>query len=234
MLSKKKLIVLTGAGVSAESGISTFRDNDGLWEQYPVEEVASIEGFQRNPQLVLNFYNERRRRYKGCQPNNAHYTLAKLEEYFDVRIITQNVDDLHEQAGSSKVIHLHGELMKNCSVNDTSTTYPVDPNNSDIHIGDLAPDGFQLRPFIVWFGEAVPMIEPAIEWVQTADFFAVIGSSLLVYPAAGLLHYVPSDSPIYVIDPKEVTANTNREIHFIREKASTGVNTLAHLLGVSF
>lgn len=229
----KKLVVLTGAGMSAESGISTFRDSDGLWENYPVEDVASIEGFLRNPKLVLDFYNARRRAYKGCKPNAGHYALAQLEKYFDVTIITQNVDDLHERAGSHQVIHLHGELMKNCSVEDPYTTYDVDPANPDLHLGDLAPDGSQLRPFIVWFGEAVPMIEPAMKICQKADIFAVIGSSLVVYPAAGLLGYVQRECPIYLIDPKEVATTGYHQVEQITAPATRGVKILAERLGVS-
>lgn len=229
----KKLVVLTGAGMSAESGISTFRDSGGLWENYPVEDVASIEGFLRNPKLVLDFYNARRHSYKGCKPNKGHYALAQLEDFFDVSIITQNVDDLHERAGSHHVLHLHGELMKNRSVQDPNTTYPVDPDNPDLHLGDLAPDGFQLRPFIVWFGEAVPMIEPAIELCQEADFFVVIGSSLVVYPAAGLLHYVPQKTPIYLIDPKPVHSTLSRPIEQIQCTATEGVQILAKTLGIN-
>ena len=201
---KKKLVVLTGAGMSAESGISTFRDANGLWENYRVEDVATPEGFARNPELVLDFYNQRRRELLKTEPNAGHYGLAALEKEFDVRIITQNIDNLHERAGSTHVIHLHGELMKSCSVKDLETTYPIDPAHPDIHVGDKAPDGSQLRPFIVWFGEPVPMIEPAIREVEGCDIFVVIGTSLNVYPAAGLLNYVRRGQPIYLIDPKEV------------------------------
>lgn len=226
---KKKLVVLTGAGMSAESGISTFRDSDGLWEKYRVEEVATPEGFAANPKLVLDFYNQRRRELLHTKPNAGHMGLAALENDFDVRIVTQNIDNLHEQAGSSHVIHLHGELMKACSVRDLNTTYDLSPNNPDIHIGDKDPFGIQLRPFIVWFGEAVPMIEPAIREVENCDIFVVIGTSLNVYPAAGLLNYVRKGQPIYLIDPKEVNAYRN-DIHFIRKGASEGVKELAALL----
>lgn len=219
--------------MSAESGISTFRDSDGLWENYPVEDVASIEGFMRNPSLVLDFYNARRRAYKGCMPNAGHRALVALEKYFDVTIITQNVDDLHERAGSSQVLHLHGELMKNRSVDDPFTTYEVDPENPELHLGDLAPDGSQLRPFIVWFGEAVPMIEPAVKLCKEADIMVVIGSSLVVYPAASLLYYAPTDTPIYVIDPKPVASSANHNIVHIAAKATEGVYTLAEKLGVA-
>lgn len=222
---KKKLVVLTGAGMSAESGISTFRDSDGLWEKYRVEEVATPEGFAANPELVLNFYNQRRRELLDTQPNAGHIGLADLEQEFDVHIITQNIDNLHERAGSSHVVHLHGELMKACSVRDLNTTYDISPENPDLHIGDKDPYDVQLRPFIVWFGEAVPMIEPAIRLVEDCDIFVVIGTSLNVYPAAGLLNYVRRGQPIYLIDPKEVKAYRD-DIRFIRKGASEGVKEL--------
>lgn len=226
---KKKLVILTGAGMSAESGISTFRDSDGLWEKYRVEDVATPEGFAANPALVLDFYNQRRRQLLRTKPNAGHIGLAALEKEFEVHIITQNIDNLHEQAGSSHVVHLHGELMKACSVRDLNTTYAISPDGPDIHLGDKDPHGQQLRPFIVWFGEAVPMIDPAIRLVEDCDLFVVIGTSLNVYPAAGLLNYVRRGQPIYLIDPKEV--NTSRyDIHFIRKGASEGVKDLAALL----
>lgn len=226
---KKKLVVLTGAGMSAESGISTFRDTNGLWENYRVEDVATPEGFAYNPELVLDFYNQRRRQLLKSKPNAGHLGLAALEKDFDVRIITQNVDNLHEQAGSTNVIHLHGELMKSCSIRDLQTFFPIDPEHPDIHVGDKAPDGSQLRPFIVWFGEAVPMIEPAIKEVEGCDIFVVIGTSLNVYPAAGLLSYVRRGQPIYLIDPKDV--NTYRkDITFLKCGASEGVKRLTALL----
>lgn len=181
---KKKLVVLTGAGMSAESGISTFRDSDGLWEKYRVEDVATPEGFAADPELVLNFYNQRRRELLNTKPNAGHIGLADLEKEFDVHIITQNIDNLHERAGCSHVVHLHGELMKACSVRDLNTTYDISPEDPDLHIGDKDPHGAQLRPFIVWFGEAVPMIDPAIRLVEDCDIFVVIGTSLNVYPAA--------------------------------------------------
>ena len=210
---KKKIVVLTGAGMSAESGISTFRDSGGLWENYRVEDVATPEGFAKNPKLVLDFYNQRRRELLHAQPNAGHIGLAEWEKDFDVRIITQNVDNLHERAGSSHVIHLHGELMKSCSVRDLETPYDIEPEHPDLHIGDLAPDGQQLRPFIVWFGEAVPMIDPAIREVEDSDIFVVIGTSLNVYPAAGLLNYVRRGQPIYLIDPKEVQTYRHDIVH---------------------
>lgn len=215
--------------MSAESGISTFRDSDGLWEKYRVEDVATPEAFERMPEMVLDFYNKRRRQLLECEPNAGHYGLAALEKDFDVHIVTQNVDDLHERAGSSKVLHLHGELMKSCSVKDLNTTYAISPDNPDIRIGDKDPYGNQLRPFIVWFGEAVPMIEPAIKIVEQSDILVVIGTSLNVYPAAGLLNYARKGQPIFLIDPKEV--NTSRkDIRFIRAGASEGVKELMELL----
>ena len=226
---KKRLVVLTGAGMSAESGISTFRDSDELWEKHRVEDVATPEGFAANPEMVLDFYNQRRRELLNTKPNAGHIGLAELEKDFDVHIITQNVDNLHERAGSSDVIHLHGELMKACSVRDPNTTYDLSPDNPDIHLGDKDPHGVQLRPFVVWFGEAVPMIDPAIRMVESCDIFVVIGTSLNVYPAAGLLNYVRRGQPIYLIDPKEVKAYRN-DIHFIRKGASDGVQELISIL----
>lgn len=226
---KKKLVVLTGAGMSAESGISTFRDSDGLWENYRVEDVATPEGFAANPEMVLDFYNQRRRELLQTKPNAGHIGLVALEKDFDVSIITQNVDNLHERAGSSNVIHLHGELMKACSVRDLNTTYDLSPDNPDIHLGDKDPHGVQLRPFIVWFGEAVPMIDEAIREVEACDIFVVIGTSLNVYPAAGLLNYVRRGQPIYLIDPKEVKTYRD-DVHFIRKGASEGVHELITIL----
>lgn len=225
----KKLVILTGAGMSAESGISTFRDSDGLWEKYQIEEVATPEGFAANPKLVLDFYNLRRRELLTTHPNAGHLGLVELEKEFEVRIITQNIDNLHERAGSSHIIHLHGELMKACSIRDMDTTYELSPEKPDICVGDKDPHDIQLRPFVVWFGEAVPMIEPAIDWVKEADIFVIIGTSLNVYPAAGLLNYVRRGCPIYLIDPKDV--QTNRyDIHHIKTGASDGVRRLRNLL----
>lgn len=225
----KKLVVLTGAGMSAESGISTFRDSDGLWEKYRVEDVATPEGFAANPKLVLDFYNQRRRELIKTQPNTGHFTLTELEKDFDVRIITQNIDNLHERAGSSHIIHLHGELMKACSVKDMDTTFDLSPEQPDIFLGDKDPQGAQLRPFVVWFGEAVPMIEPSIRWVEDCDIFVIIGTSLNVYPAAGLLNYVRRGQPIYLIDPKDV--QTHRyDIHHIKTGASEGIKKLRDIL----
>lgn len=228
-LKKKKLVVLTGAGMSAESGISTFRDANGLWENYPVEDVASIEGFERDPQKVLDFYNMLRKKYKDCKPNEGHKILADLEKHFDVCIITQNIDNLHEKAGSTNVIHLHGEIAKNRSAKTDRVLYDIDPKHPDLKVGDKAPDGGQLRPFIVWFGEAVPMIEPAIKETEKADIFVVIGSSLVVYPAAGLLSYVHRDTPVYVIDPKPV-ATSRYDYQLIQEKATAGTKKLKDIL----
>lgn len=226
----KRLVVLTGAGISAESGISTFRDSDGLWEKYPVQEVASIEGFRANPQLVLDFYTARRKELLHCTPNEAHKALVRLEATWLVDIITQNVDNLHEQAGSRRVTHLHGELMKNRSVCNPHITYPVDEEHWELKVGDLAPDGHQLRPFIVWFGEEVPMINRAIELVRKADVFVIIGTSLNVYPAASLLHYAPEKTPIFLIDPKPVLCPQGIDVQFISLPATEGAKVLEQRL----
>ena len=215
----KKIVILTGAGISAESGISTFRDSDGLWENYNVEDVATHEAYIRNPELVLNFYNERRRQLFEAKPNEGHRQLVRLEAYYDVQIVTQNIDNLHEQAGSSNVLHLHGELTKARSDRDDNLIIEI--GDRDIHLGDKAPDGAQLRPHIVWFGEAVPNIEPASLMCEQADYFVVVGTSMNVYPAAGLIHYVPRQSPCYLVDPKAVAIS--RPITVIQEKAGTGV-----------
>lgn len=229
----KKLVFLTGAGISAESGITTFRDSNGLWEQYRVEDVASIEGYWRNPGLVLNFYNERRRQLGMVRPNKAHELVAKLEENYDVTVVTQNIDNLHEQAGSTDIVHLHGELMKT-----TSSDEPNDPDcivtlpsaDSEIKVGDKAKDGSQLRPFIVWFGEAVPMIERAAEEVYEADILVIIGTSLNVYPAAGLVNYAKRGTEIYLIDPAPQNVPRNMDIHVIAKKATEGMEELFGLL----
>ncbi len=216
---KKKVIILTGAGISAESGISTFRDSDGLWEQYRVEDVATHEAYVRNPALVLNFYNERRHQLYEVEPNEGHRQLVRLEKYYDVHIITQNIDNLHERAGSTNVLHLHGELGKARSERDDNLIIEI--GDRDIKLGDKAPDGAQLRPHIVWFGEAVPNIEPASHLCEKADYFIVIGTSMNVYPAAGLIHYVPRGVPCYLVDPKAVPIS--RPIKIVQEKAGTGV-----------
>ena len=229
----KKIVVLTGAGMSAESGISTFRDAGGLWDQYPVKQVATPEGYAANPELVINFYNERRKQLLQVRPNRGHELLASLEDDFDVTVITQNVDNLHERAGSSKVIHLHGELTKVTSSknpNDVSCIRELSPENYEVKIGDLASDGSQLRPFIVWFGESVPMIELAIEQVMEADIFLIIGTSLNVYPAAGLLNYVRAGVPVYLIDPKTVRVPYGREVIVIQKGASEGVEEFKKML----
>ena len=215
----KKVIVLTGAGISAESGISTFRDSDGLWEHYNVEDVATHEGYLRNPGLVLNFYNERRHQAYVAVPNEGHKQLVRLEEKYEVHIITQNIDILHEKAGSKNVLHLHGQLDKARSDRDPNLI--IDWGDHDINLGDTSPDGAQLRPHIVWFGEAVPNIEPATELCEQADYFIVVGTSMNVYPAAGLINYVPNSTPCYLVDPKAVPIS--RPITIFQEKAGTGV-----------
>ncbi|MCC8154956.1 MAG: NAD-dependent deacylase [Tannerellaceae bacterium] len=225
----KKLVVLTGAGMSAESGISTFRDSDGLWEKHGVEDVATPEAFAKDPALVLEFYNQRRRQLLTCEPNDGHRGLAALEKDFEVHIITQNVDNLHEKAGSTQVLHLHGELMKSCPVNNTGKWYDIPVENPDICIGDTDTEGVQLRPYIVCFGEAVPMIDPAIRLVEASDIMVVIGTSLNVYPAAGLLNYVRKGQPVFLIDPKEVQTHRN-DVRFIQAGASEGVAVLTQLL----
>lgn len=225
----KHVVVLTGAGMSAESGIATFRDSGGLWEQFNVEDIATPEGFARNPKLVLDFYNARRKQSFEAKPNQGHIGLADMEKDFKVSIITQNVDDLHERAGSSSVLHLHGELSKVHSSIDPNLIYTLSSENPEIHLGDKCEKGSQLRPYIVWFGEAVPMMEKAIPIVQSADILVIIGTSLNVYPAAGLLAYVRPNIPVYLIDPNNV--NTSRQgIHFIQKGASEGVVELRNLL----
>lgn len=225
---KKRLVVLTGSGISAESGITTFRDAGGLWENYSVMDVASIEGWYKNPELVLDFYNQRRHQLSTVEPNQAHKGLAALEGRYHVQVITQNVDDLHERAGSTNILHLHGELTKACSSRDKTQVETI--GTRDISWGEQAKDGSQLRPFIVWFGEAVPAMDQAIEWVSEADLFVIIGTSLNVYPAAGLVDYVPHNCPIYLIDPNEVAKNLPKQVHIIREKAVEGVRQLRDLL----
>ena len=229
----KKIVVLTGAGMSAESGISTFRDSGGLWEKYPVEQVATPEGYAANPKLVIDFYNERRKQLLNVGPNMGHRILAELEKYFDITVVTQNVDNLHERAGSTKVIHLHGELTKVTSSrepNNPKYIKELSPECYDVKIGDLADDGSQLRPFIVWLGEAVPMIETAIDCVEKADIFVIIGTSMNVYPAAGLLNYVDGNVPVYLIDPNPVNISSNRKINVISKGASEGMENLRKIL----
>jgi NAD-dependent deacetylase len=220
----KKLVVLTGAGISAESGLKTFREMGGLWENYDVMEVASPEGWANNRKLVLDFYNERRKQLFKAKPNEGHFGLVKLEKFFDVQIITQNVDDLHERAGSKSVLHLHGYLSKSRSTVDPDLIYDID--GWELKLGDTCEKGSQLRPHIVWFGEPVPAIDEAIEISQKADIFVVAGTSMVVYPAAGLIDYVRTDVPIYVIDPNEINVPSRRNIEVIKEKASIGVQLL--------
>lgn len=217
----RKIVVLTGAGISAESGINTFRDANGLWEGHDIMEVASPEGFRKNPALVLDFYNKRRRQLPEVEPNAAHYALADLQQEYEVVIITQNVDDLHERAGSKNIIHLHGELLKARSTFDEDLVYDW---KKDIRIGDFCEHNHQLRPHIVWFGEAVPMMDKAIENVSKADILMVIGTSMQVYPAAGLVHYTGKDIPVYFIDPKpNMDRDSIANLTIIAEKATTGV-----------
>lgn len=222
----KKIVFLTGAGISAESGVKTFRDADGLWEGHDIMKVASPEGFAENPELVLDFYNQRRRQLKAVQPNLAHQLIASLEADYEVVIVTQNVDDLHERAGSSNIIHLHGELLKSRGVDNDTEIYDC---FDDIKIGDLSPSKAQLRPHIVWFGEDVPMINKAIEEVETADILVVVGTSLQVYPAAGLLYYAKPSVPIFYIDtnPQRVS---KKNLTVIAEKASVGVQEFIKIL----
>ena len=231
----KKITVLTGAGVSAESGVSTFRDSDGLWENHKVEDVASIEGWYRNPSVVLDFYNARRAQLADVRPNAAHRAIAELENEYKVTVVTQNVDNLHERAGSTRVIHLHGELTKVrpencCNERDGFSEETVfDIGTDSIVIGDLAPNGAQLRPHIVWFGEAVPKIYQAIDAVEAADILLIVGTSLQVYPAAGLYRFAKAGTPIYIIDPKDVAVRDGRLTH-IREVATKGMEVFKNIL----
>ena len=227
----KKIVVLTGAGMSAESGLNTFRDSNGLWEGHDVMEVASPEGFARNPELVLDFYNQRRRQLLQVKPNTAHLALAELESDYDVNIITQNVDDLHERAGSAQVLHLHGELLKASSTKNTQLVYTW---KNDILLGDLCELKSQLRPYIVWFGEAVPLLEDAIEITAKADILVIVGTSMQVYPAASLINYAPVGTPIYFIDPKPTVSTYDfSNLTIIPEKVTIGMQQLIkeHLYG---
>ena len=231
---KKKIAVLTGAGVSAESGISTFRDNGGLWDRYDPQVVASIDGWRADRGLLLDFYNMERRHLKDVQPNAAHKAIADMEKDYDVTVITQNIDNLHERAGSTRIIHLHGELTKvrpEYGEYDRSFSEKevFDIGYEDIHLGDKAPNGQQLRPHIVWFGESVPMIEKAIEVVQDAEILLIVGTSLQVYPAAGLYRYAPFSTPVYVIDPGELMVRDSRLTH-IKEPATKGMETFLRIL----
>lgn len=230
MTSKPKLVVSTGAGISAESGIKTFRDADGLWENYPVMDVASADGFRRNPALIHSFYNQRRRQLADVCPNRAHEILRELEERFDVYVITQNVDDLHERAGSSKVLHLHGELTKVRALDDPDLTFKIEPGVETTP--ETRIDGHAVRPHIVFFQEAVPMFEPATELAAQADVFVIVGTSLVVYPAAGLLHYVRRGVPVYYIDPNP--SPVPEGVTVIRAKATEGMAELARLLDERF
>ena len=219
----KNIVILTGAGISAESGLKTFRDADGLWEGHDVMEVASPQGFSRNPALVLDFYNQRRRQLATVRPNKAHRALTALEKQFTVNIITQNVDDLHERAGSTQVLHLHGELLKaRCTRNE----HNIFECTSDIHLGDLSEHGHQIRPHIVWFGEQVPLMEEAIAFTEKADLLIIVGTSMQVYPAAGLIDFVGPATPIYFIDPKPVLAANTKQLTVIPKTAEEGVPTL--------
>lgn len=226
-MTKKKLVILTGAGISAESGLKTFRDSDGLWEGYDVTEVATPRGWRKNPQLVLDFYNQRRKNVADASPNAAHYGLAELENDFDVTIITQNIDDLHERAGSTHVLHLHGEIFKMRSEKNEELIYEI---KGDIKIGDTAKDGVQLRPYIVWFEEPVPKIEEAVPIVYNADIFAVVGTSLVVYPAAGLVNYAQRDIPKFIIDKKVPYTSSVYNLTSIEKPATEGVKILIEML----
>jgi NAD-dependent deacetylase len=224
----KKIVVLTGAGISAESGLRTFRDSDGLWEGYDIQKVATPEAWQQNPQLVQDFYNMRRRDALVAKPNAAHYALAELEQQYDVTIITQNIDDLHERAGSTRVMHLHGVITRSQSSLDPTLTYPID--GWELKMGEVCELGSQLRAHVVWFGEDVPMIIPSARICQQADFFILVGSSLAVYPAAGLVNYVHYDVPKYIIDPNIPEINRIKNVIKIEEKATVGVSGLVKQL----
>jgi NAD-dependent deacetylase len=230
-MQKKKLVVLTGAGISAESGLKTFRDSDGLWEGYDVTEVATPRGWRKDPQLVLDFYNMRRKDVANANPNAAHIGLAELDRYFDVTVITQNIDDLHERGGSSNVIHLHGEIFKMRSERDEQLIYDI---RDDIKLGDKAEDGAQLRPNIVWFEEPVPKIEEAVPIVNAADIFVVAGTSLAVYPAAGLIHYTRPGIPKYIIDKKIPQTSLSENLFLFEKPATEGVSELLRLLTKEF
>lgn len=224
----KKIVVLTGAGISQESGLQTFRDANGLWEGHDVMEVASPQGWENNPELVLDFYNQRRKQLQQVLPNKAHYLLARLENKYEVHIITQNVDNLHEKAGSSKVIHLHGELLKMRSVHNETVIYDCE---KDILLGDTCKNGHQLRPHIVWFGEPVPMLDTAIEITQKADILIIVGTSMQVYPAAGLIKYIQPEIPVYFIDPKpNICESDYYNLTIMEEKASVGMQKLIEIL----
>jgi len=228
MATKKKLVVLSGAGISAESGLRTFREMGGLWEEYDVMEVASPQAWEKDPELVTKFYNERRKQLLNCKPNDGHLILHELEKHFDVEIITQNVDDLHERAGSTKILHLHGELIKARSTVDENLIYRLE--DWELTANSKCEKGSRLRPHIVWFGEAVPAISEAAEMVSKADILVIVGTSMNVYPAAGLIDYAPSNCPIYIIDPNDVNMSSYGNRTFIKEKASTGMRKLIEIL----
>lgn len=225
---KKKLVVFTGAGISAESGIKTFRDSGGLWEQYRIEDVATPLAWQKNPSLVIEFYNQRRKQVMEAEPHAGHFILAKLEKHFDVQIITQNIDDLHERAGSAHVLHLHGEIMKVRSTLDPTLIYPL--KSWELKLGEKCEKGSQLRPHIVWFGEMVPEMDKAIMLAEQADIFVTVGTSLVVYPAAGLLQHAPAKAEKYLVDPGDFEKSLIKGVHHIKEKASTGLTMLAEEL----
>jgi NAD-dependent deacetylase len=224
----KKIVVLTGAGISAESGLKTFRDSDGLWEGFNIEDVATPEAWERDPVLVQQFYNERRKSVLEAQPNAAHFALADLEQRYDVTIITQNIDDLHERAGSTNVVHLHGIITKSQSSKNPELTYPI--MGWELKMGEVCELGSPLRPHVVWFGETVPMIETAATICSTAEIFILVGTSLAVYPAAGLIHYVPASSPKYLVDPKIPDVSLRGEVVKINEKATIGMERLKNTL----
>lgn len=227
MNREKRIVFFSGAGISAESGVKTFRDSGGLWEEHSIEDVATPEAFARDPELVLDFYNQRRRQMYEVEPNKAHLKIAELQKEFPVEVITQNVDNLHERAGADNVLHLHGELDQGRS--STNPDIIVDLNGKDIKMGDKAPDGTQLRPNVVWFGEAVPALDTAAEVVSRADILVIVGTSLQVYPAAGLVHYAPENCTLYYIDPKaEIPFGFPQNIKLIKEKASRGMELSAH------
>ncbi len=226
-MDKKHIVVLSGAGISAESGLKTFRDSDGLWMGYNIEDVATPRGFVKNPQLVLDFYNARRKDVAAAQPNAAHKGLAELEKDFNVTIITQNIDNLHERGGSTNVLHLHGEIFKMRSVADENTVYEI---RGDINVGDTDKNGSQLRPYIVWFEEPVPMMEKAAALLHDCDYFVVVGTSLQVYPAASLLHYAPGFLPKFIIDKKIPAINSYANLHLIEKPATEGVGELKKIL----
>lgn len=231
----QKIVFLTGAGISAESGLGTFRGSNGLWDKYRIEDVCTVDAWHRNPTYVNDFYTERRKQLPTVQPNKAHKLVASLEQDYEVVVITQNVDDLHERAGSTNIIHLHGELLKLCSSfnkENESQWQTLDYNNLDLPQGAKAPDGSLLRPYIVWFGENVPRMEEAVIHVEHADIFVIIGTSLNVYPAAGLVSFVPKDTPIYIIDPEADALVSDPRIVQIKEKASTGMKQLTKLLKI--